>query len=185
MDSEHTLQLIPDYVLGLLPADDRRRVESHSRQCAACRMAMQRERAVESLVRGTVHAAAHPATGRLLTLRPPLPAARPRPAPFYSRLAPLSLAALMLVMGMLFASGRAPFSSALFGPAGSPTMTATHTQTPTATLAAAGDSPTATQAPEFSKPNSPAPQLTAAADGAPAAAKPPPAATPIIVAAAP
>jgi anti-sigma factor RsiW len=145
MESEHTLQLLPDYALGLLPAEERRRVESHARQCPACRLALQRERGVEALVRDAVHSAARPAPGRLNALRPAAPAARLRPLPLY-RLAPATLVALLLALVLLFGPARPSSSPALFGPgvataAGSPaaeaTATVTTTHTPTATLAAA------------------------------------------------
>ena len=131
MESEHTIQLAADYVLGLLSAEERRRVESHARACAACRLALQRERQVGALLREAV-ATAQPAPGRLAALRPPLPAPRPRSALLAYRLAPVSLIAFLLALGLLWASGRAPLVPGFFPPA-SPTMTATHTQTPTAT----------------------------------------------------
>ena len=51
MDSEHALQLIPDYVLGLLSAAESRRVEQHAHHCPACREAIRRERQVGALLR--------------------------------------------------------------------------------------------------------------------------------------
>jgi anti-sigma factor RsiW len=155
MESEHPLTLLPDYALGLLPADERRRVESHTRQCPACRLALQRERGIEGLVRQTVHAAARPAPGRLAALRPEVPVARPRPKALYLRLAPVTLVAVLLALGLLFGPGRPSFTPGLFGPGlatAGPTATVTSTHTPTATLAAADDTSdassfVATQAP--------------------------------------
>ncbi len=69
MNDEHLSHLLPDYALGLLTAEDRRRVERHAGQCAVCRDALRRERFVGALVRDTVRAAA-PAPGRLSALRP-------------------------------------------------------------------------------------------------------------------
>ena len=51
MDTEHTLSLITDYALGLLAAEERRRVEAHARLCPACRAALQREQRVGALLR--------------------------------------------------------------------------------------------------------------------------------------
>jgi anti-sigma factor RsiW len=142
MESEHPLTLLSDYVLGLLPAEERRRVESHARQCPACRLALQRERSVGALVRDAVRSAARPAPGRLLALRPATPAARPRPLPLF-RLAPATFVAVLLALLLLFGPARPSFSPALFGPgvatAAGPTATVTTTHTPTATLAAAGE----------------------------------------------
>jgi len=89
MDIAHIHQLIPDYVLGLLSADDSQRVEQHARQCPLCREAIQHERLVEFRVRGAVQLAARPPAGRLEALRPPLPSPSgrglgrgPLPSPF-------------------------------------------------------------------------------------------------------
>lgn len=144
MDTDHTLSLISDYALGLLAAEERRRVEIHARQCPDCREALRREQRVGALVRAATRATAPP-PGRLAALRPALPAPR-RPAPLAAltaRLAPLTLAAVMLMMGLLFVSGRLPSAPAVFATAGTPTLTATSTQThtPTATLAAAEIAP--------------------------------------------
>ncbi len=141
MDTEHTLSLIPDYALGLLAAEERRRVEAHARLCPACRAVLQREQRVGALLRDAARSITPP-PGRLAALRPALPAPHPRPAPFAARLAPLTLAVAMLVMGLLFASGRLPGAPAVFATAETPTQTATSTHTPTATLAAAMPLPT-------------------------------------------
>jgi anti-sigma factor RsiW len=146
MESEHPLALLSDYALGLLPVEERRRVESHARQCPACRMVLQRERRVGALVRDAVHNAARPVPGRLTALRPAVPAALPRPLPLL-RLAPATFVAALLALLLLFGPGRPSFSPALFGPgvataagpAATATATTTSTHTPTATLAAAGD----------------------------------------------
>jgi anti-sigma factor RsiW len=149
MNSEHTLSLIPDYALGLLPVEERRHVEDHVRDCPACRAALQQEKATADLlrvaVRNAVHRAAQPAPGRLAALRPPLPAARPRRPALYMRLAPVMLLLAFLALGMLFGPGRGSFAPGLFAPqmataAGpSATATATSTHTPAATLAQTHD----------------------------------------------
>ena len=56
MDTEHTLSLITDYALGLLAAEERRRVEAHARLCPACRAALQREQRVGALLRDAARA---------------------------------------------------------------------------------------------------------------------------------
>ena len=65
----------------------------------------------------------------------------PRFAPLSARLAPLTLAVGMVVMGLLVASGRLPNAPTVFATAETPTLTATHTHTPTATLAAVVTTP--------------------------------------------
>ncbi|MBP6786514.1 MAG: zf-HC2 domain-containing protein [Candidatus Promineofilum sp.] len=138
MDTDHILSLTADYALGLLPAEERRRVERHAGRCPACRAALARERSFASLVRGAVQQTPCPDPARLVALRPSV-AVRPRPAvaPLYGRLAPLTLVTFLLALGLLFGRGSVPFAPAVFA-GGTPTQTATTTQTPTATLAAAG-----------------------------------------------
>ena len=191
MESEHTIQLAADYALGLLSAEECRRVESHARGCAACRLALHRERQVGALLRDAVQAV-QPAPGRLAALRPSLPAPRPRSAPLAYRLAPLTLVAVLLALGLLWASGRAPFAPGFFPPA-SPTMTATHTQTPTATTEMTNYERRLLSSDEMTNEEgaarcTPSPDRetacgVAAAPLAVPPAAPPPAATPIILAA--
>ena len=142
MDSEHALQLIPDYVLGLLSAEDSRRVERHAQQCPACREAIRRERQLEALLRQSVQVAARPPVGRLAELRPAAPrrVARAR-RQLYRQLAPLTALAVLLVVVLLSQTGGLSLFLPVFagGDAAQPstrTATATTTHTPTATLAA-------------------------------------------------
>ncbi len=151
MDIAHIHQLIPDYVLGLLSADDSRRVEQHARQCSLCREAIQRERLVEFRVRGAVQLAARPPAGRLEALRPafPRPAARVRGS-LYRQLAPAMALVMLLVVVLLAQVGGYGLPTPGFGRATeapttlaatasvTATTTPTATQTPTATLAATG-----------------------------------------------
>lgn len=186
MDAQHTHTLTTDYVLGLLPPDERRRVESHARRCEECRLALQREQAIGVLVRGAVMEAARPAPGRLAAIRPPLPAPKSPPLPLYRRLAPVTLMAAMLVMALLFGSGRLSFSPALYAASGTPThtQTATHTHTPTATLAQAGAAGPSGTASPAAAPHAAVANRTGDYPRPPAG-EPRPVATPIIQTAAP
>ncbi len=123
MDLEHTHSLTADYALGLLPAEERRRVESHARQCDECRMALQRDQAIEAMVRGTVQQVARPAAGRLAALRPSPPLSRRYATPLYRRLAPVTLVAVMLFMGLVLASGYMPLTPALYATSSSSSST--------------------------------------------------------------
>lgn len=142
MDSEHIHPLITDYALGLLPPEERRRVERHIGQCPDCRAAVRRERALEPLVRGTVHRAARPTPGRLAALRPAIAGPRGRVvAPLYRRLAPLTVVTCLLALGLLFGRGSALFAPVAYAE-GTPTLGETDPRqsalrAPTATLAAA------------------------------------------------
>ena len=160
-----------DYALGLLTAEERRRVERHAGQCPACRAALQRERGVEALVRGTLHTAARPAPGRLAALRPAVtarPASRPA-APLLRRLAPMTVATVLVALGLWFGRDASPFAPAVFA-GGTPTRMATATQTPTATLAAVD--PTATE-PSLSFIRLPAPAVPDPSAASPAYAPTP------------
>lgn len=141
MDCEHIHSLIADYALGLLSPEERRRVERHIAQCPDCRAAVRRERALEPLVRGTVHRAARPAPGRLAALRPAiaLPHARVV-APLYRRLAPMTMVVCLLALGLLFGRGSALFAPVAYAE-GTPTLGETDPRqsalrAPTATIAA-------------------------------------------------
>lgn len=180
MESEHILSLTTDYALGLLTAEERRRVERHAGQCPDCRAALQREHGIEALVRGTVHQATRPAPGRLAALRPAAnarPAPRPA-APLLRRLAPMTVATVVMALALLLARDASPFTPAVFA-GGTPTQaagdpTATTTYTPTATLAAVELAPTAPPvagelAPTAAAgPASPEPQAGAAVSPTPA-----------------
>lgn len=189
IDSVHARQLIPDYVLGLLSADEARRVERHAQQCPDCREAIRRERQIEALVRQSVQVAARPPSNRLAQLRP----AAPRRVALARRqltrqLAPLTALALLLVVILLAQTGGPSLFLPVFAggdasQATTSTATATMTHTPTATLAATdgATAPAATAAATLTQ---------AARNDAPAAPRPaeaipsndPPAqATPIVV----
>ena len=182
MDIIHVHQLIPDYVLGLLSADDSHRVEQHARQCPLCRQAIQRERQLEFRVRGAVQLAARPPAGRLEALRPAFPrgATRVR-GPLYRQFAPAMALVMLLVVVLLAQVGGVGLPAPGFARA-TKTPTSTATPLPTATLAAtAGPSATAAPAaltrvnwPNASSPApEPAPRLSSDADrGAKAAATP-------------
>ncbi len=134
MDSEHIHSLTTDYALGLLSAEERRRVERHAGQCPACRAALQRERSLAGLVRGTIHQAARPAPGRLAALRP-VAVARRAPLPLYRRLAPVTMITFLLALGLLFGRG-ASLAPPVYAD-GTPTLSDAGPRVPTATIAAA------------------------------------------------
>ena len=189
MDSEHALQLIPDYVLGLLSTDESQRIEQHAHHCPACREAIRRERQVGTLLRQTVQIAARPPVGRLEQLRPaPRPVARAR-RQLYRQLAPLTALAVLLVVVLLGQTRGLGQSTPVFAQTAEPaTATLTAAATPTVTLAALDDrstNPTATLT-RAARPSGPALALAAPRppDAPPAhqtaAAAPLAAATPII-----
>lgn len=139
MDREHVLPLVTDYVLGLLPPEEQRRVERHAGDCPACRQAVNRERQVGQLVRHTVAAAQPPFRAQALRPRPPARAAIARER-LYRQFAP-AMMILMLLLGsvaMRLSAGGAELrgSGAVFLTSSS-TPTLAPSKTPTATIAAA------------------------------------------------
>lgn len=184
MDSEHALQLIPDYVLGLLGADESRRVEQHAHHCPACREALRRERQVGALLRQTVQMAARPPAGRLEHLRPtPRRVARAR-RQLYRQLAPLTALAVVLLVVLLAQTRGFGRTTPAFAQTAEPaTATMTAAATPTVTLAALDDTaagPTATLT-RAARPSGPALALAAPRPpDAPPTSGPSAAATPII-----
>lgn len=75
-DHDHISTQLTDYVLGLLPAQDRLALEQHTAVCQPCRQQLQQERALAQVVRGTVTAATTPPV-HLAQLMPPVPQKRP------------------------------------------------------------------------------------------------------------
>lgn len=89
MDSIHIQNQITDYVLDLLPAEERRGVARHVAGCDACRRAVEREREIGRLVHNTVMVVTKPDYNRLRSLMPPIPARRlPFPALLIARIGP-------------------------------------------------------------------------------------------------
>ena len=171
MNGEHIIDLVPDYVLELLPPAGRAQVETHAASCEHCRRALLAERQIGPLVRQTLTLATRPQPGRLAALmpRPPQPArsrwTRPLRLPVLAReqlVAVRSFAAALCLM-VLLTVGSLQLWQAQY-PAGDPSATAivvTATLAPTAT-----NTVVAGEQPEFE----PAIQLVPAPAGTPVAA---------------
>lgn len=112
MNQEHVLPKLSDYVLDLLPGGERRQVEQHAAECAACRTALQTERQIGGLVRASLQAASEPRHGRLGQLRPGIAPVRPAQSGFWlARQRQLALVGLLLVLllgtlGLRYSSAR-------------------------------------------------------------------------------
>lgn len=78
---EHITPLITDYVLDLLPGEERAKVEQHAAACPPCRQRLQAERHLVHLTRDTLTLTLNPPASRLATLRPPVPS---RSRPWYT-----------------------------------------------------------------------------------------------------
>lgn len=76
MEQTHVFNLISDYVLGLLPAAERRQVEQHAANCPACRQQLVAEREISRRVRHTLAALPAPSSARLTRRMPAPPSAR-------------------------------------------------------------------------------------------------------------
>lgn len=130
--SAHVSPLLVDYVLGLLPETERQRVEQHATTCAACRAALQKERAVVGLVQNTLAAAGQIDNGRLRQLRPAAPTPTGASRSSYPRLALAALTAVLLLSILGWGYGRAhPGWQLPLGTYAAATATATHEATAT------------------------------------------------------
>lgn len=137
---EHPLSDIADYANGLLNPDTRQRLERHLWGCDECRQALKREREFAALVRQTVQIASQPQARRLAALRPPASVQRHTSGMrLYHSLAPVTAIALVVALGMILQiAGWSPFNRSnipvFVATANPPTLTATATNAPTATI---------------------------------------------------
>jgi predicted anti-sigma-YlaC factor YlaD len=76
VDNSHIQHQITDYLLDLLPDEEKVAVARHIAGCAACRLAVQKEREIGRLVYTTLNKATAPDYGRLQSLMPPRPRRR-------------------------------------------------------------------------------------------------------------
>jgi anti-sigma factor RsiW len=70
MNQNHVLHQIPDYVLGLLPRQERVRVEQHTAVCPICQQQLHQENELSTMIRATLTVAAQPAALRLRQIMP-------------------------------------------------------------------------------------------------------------------
>jgi len=156
---EHITPLITDYVLDLLPGDQRAQVEQHAAACLHCRQLLQAERQLVQLTRDALALTLNPAPARLAALRPPVPARKRSwytSQPWQKSLAVMAVCLFLLITSFsLFPNGHAanalPTHIAITATATSVPATATHTLAP----------PTETSAPSVAPAEgSPSPQAT-------------------------
>lgn len=135
----HVLNLASDYVLDLLSASERSRVESHLASCLDCRHAVRRERRIGLQVRSALHRATQPDGARLRALMPPVTVGGhfPLAISWQKQLATVSLLMLVLLGSVGLWQMRGDDSSGV----ASPTLmlvTATTGEWATATVASTG-----------------------------------------------
>jgi anti-sigma factor RsiW len=140
IETNHVFNQISDYVLDLLPGNERKQVERHTSACIQCRLALQQETQLTEMARSTLQIASRPDSRRLRQLMPPVPKqheswwSRIWQGPmWHKQLVPLGLL-LILLFGAwgMWQSGQ---NSVWASP--SPTFlaaTATMTDVPTATI---------------------------------------------------
>ena len=138
LEMEHITPLITDYVLDLLPGDERVRVEQHAAACPSCRQRLQAERHLVHLTRDTLSLTLNPLPTRLAAYRPPIPA---RSRPWYTTqtwqrsLAVMTVFLFLLITSFtLFPNGSTanalPTHIAITATATTAPATATHTLVP-------------------------------------------------------
>ena len=131
----HINTKISDYVLDLLPQQERRDVAQHVAHCAECEAVLASEQAVGHLLRQTVHEVTQPSNGTLRQLMPAIPGKQSHQwvfnRPWQRQLASVGMLLILLLGGMgWYESNR----SSSMGPV--PTfiaITATYTNEPTTT----------------------------------------------------
>ncbi len=142
IDSSHVSNLIPDYVLGLLPGDQADWVTAHTAHCAPCRQALAQEQKISRSVKASLARATSPDRDRLQRLMPAAPG--PRVAGIgWRRLSP-GLAAASVVLVLLIGAvalfvGQQPGAWGLTAPTAQATavlLTDTPTQTATREMTA-------------------------------------------------
>lgn len=144
-DSTHVHNLIPDYVLGLLPGDQANWVAAHTSHCGACRRTLAQEQQISRSVKLTLSRATRPDEGRLRRLMPPTPASPPARSTWSLFSPGMAAAGIMLILLFsaiaLFASQR-PGTWGLSAPTARSTaamLTETPTQTATRELTATAE----------------------------------------------
>ena len=125
---------LQDYVLGLLSPGQNSEVVEHLTTCSSCRQIVIEEREVGILVRSALSCTETPDKARLRSLMPAVPKNPKRRlvSAWTPRLAP-AMIALLLIAGSLLVFSPDPQRQMSFFAAG--TVTATSTNTPTATIA--------------------------------------------------
>ncbi|MEZ4517693.1 MAG: zf-HC2 domain-containing protein [Chloroflexota bacterium] len=135
---QHILPPVSDYVLDLLPENDRHMLETHAATCSDCRRALEQERQIETLVRQTLQVATQPNSMRLQALRPRVVERQAQqPTMFVRQLAPVMLLLFILAGTLVLQVTRVAGEFNIPAPAfyKNSTPTATNTSTPTATIA--------------------------------------------------
>ncbi len=137
---DHINEIAPDFVLGLLPQEERRRVISHIVDCESCRLTITNERNLMEEVRKTLQRVSNHNPQRIRSLMPAIPM-RSWPAINFSIVRPVAVALaiiLVAVGGFMINMDK----SGLYGIHETPThsiATLSHTQTPTSTATATSD----------------------------------------------
>ncbi len=137
---DHINEIAPDFVLGLLPQEERRRVISHIVDCENCRLTIASERNLIEEVRITLQRVSNHNPQRIRGLMPAIPK-RSWPPLSFSIVRPVVVAVaiiLVAVGGFMINTDK----SGLYSIHETPThsiATLSHTQTPTSTATATSD----------------------------------------------
>jgi anti-sigma factor RsiW len=134
IESTHIQTKLTDYVLDLLPRQERQAVERHVAHCTECEQALQRERHVGFHVRRTLQRVTQPANGRYRHLMPAIPQKKSWlqiSIHAQRQLASLSIVLMLLFVGWSWHESRQ--QSEIFSLPTAVAVTATYTTEPTAT----------------------------------------------------
>ena len=76
LKSNHIQHKISDYVLDLLPIEEKQLVTRHIAGCTECRQAVRQEQQIGRLIHATLNTATRPKVNQLQSLMPPIPSRR-------------------------------------------------------------------------------------------------------------
>ncbi len=130
----HVLNQIPDYVLGLLPRQERLVVEQHTAVCPICNAQLRQESTIAPMLQSTLRAISQPSPQRLRQLMPAPPRAKWQWLQFGGWQQQLALVSLLFTLLLGGTNLYQQQNNQL--PANSPlAVTATMTNEPTMTVA--------------------------------------------------
>ena len=137
---DHINEIAPDFVLGLLLPEDRRRVLSHIVECESCRHTVANERQLIKDVRSAVHRVSEHNNHHIRELMPALPN-ESRTVLGFSALRPVivAFALILITLGGLMMELDKGGISGIQGTAMHSVATSTNTEAPTFTATATID----------------------------------------------
>jgi anti-sigma factor RsiW len=137
---DHINEIAPDFILGLLPQEERKRVISHIVDCESCRLIITDERNLIEEVRNTLQRVSNHNPQRIRSLMPAIPK-RSWPAFNFSIIRPVAIGFMIILVavgGFMINMDKSGLSRIHETPTHS-IATSSNTETPTSTATATTD----------------------------------------------